>query len=169
MRLRRGHAGPHRARRLDAVLEAVLAQASPATGGPGARPAPPRPASAPSAGHPGFVRRAWGPGWALVGDAGYWKDPLGAHGLTDALRDAELLARAIISTATTDEPEPVALARYQSTRDRLSRPLFDVIDVIAGQRWSDDEIGALLRRLSAAMADEVDAIAALDAVPMGVG
>ena len=115
------------------------------------------------------MRRAWGPGWALVGDAGYWKDPLSAHGLTDALRDAELLARAIISTVTTDEPEPVALAGYQATRDHLSGPMFDAMDVIAGHRWTDDEIGALLRRISAAMADEVDAIAALDAVPMGVG
>jgi 2-polyprenyl-6-methoxyphenol hydroxylase-like FAD-dependent oxidoreductase len=115
------------------------------------------------------VRRAWGPGWALVGDAGYWKDPLGAHGLTGALRDAELLARAIISTVTTDEPEPVALARYQSTRDHLSQSMFDAMDIIAGQRWSDHEIGALLRRISAAMAEEVDAIAALDAAPMGVG
>ena len=45
-------------------------------------------------GQPGYLRQPWGPGWALVGDAGYWKDPLSAHGLTDALRDAELLARA---------------------------------------------------------------------------
>ena len=37
---------------------------------------------------------ARGPGWALVGDAGSFKDPLTAHGITDALRDAELLARA---------------------------------------------------------------------------
>jgi len=150
------------------VLEAVLAAASPATAervGAGTPPSGVRTFT----GHPGFVRRAWGPGWALVGDAGYWKDPLGAHGLTAALRDAELLARAIISAATTDEPEPVALARYQSTRDRLSRPMFDAMDTIAGQRWSDHEIGALLHRISAATADEVDAIAALDAVPMGVG
>ena len=42
----------------------------------------------------GFVRRSWGPGWALVGDAGYFKDPITAHGMTDALRDAELLADA---------------------------------------------------------------------------
>ena len=46
-------------------------------------------------GLPGYVRQAWGPGWALVGDAGYWKDPVTSHGLTDALRDAELLARAV--------------------------------------------------------------------------
>src|SRR5262249_33939795 len=31
------------------------------------------------AGHPGFLRPAWGPGWALVGDAGYFKDPITAH------------------------------------------------------------------------------------------
>jgi len=151
-----------------AVLEAVLAQASPAAA------VRVRAGTAPSGvrtfkGHPGLVRQAWGPGWALVGDAGYWKDPLGAHGLTGALRDAELLARAIISTATTDEPEPVALARYQSIRDHLSQSMFDAMDVIAGQRWSEHEIGALLRRISAATADEVDAIAALDAVPIAVG
>ena len=46
-------------------------------------------------GHPGFLKRSTGDGWALVGDAGYFKDPLTAHGITDALRDAELLARAI--------------------------------------------------------------------------
>lgn len=56
----------------------------------------------------GFFRRAWGPGWALVGDAGYFKDPLTAHGITDALRDAELLARAILAGG--DE----ALASYQT-------------------------------------------------------
>ena len=51
------------------------------------------------AGRPGFLRRAHGDGWALVGDAGYFKDPLTSHGLTDALRDAELLTRAIITAA----------------------------------------------------------------------
>ena len=150
------------------MIDDIVAEASPdlaerlAPAPPAARHAHlPRPSRLPAAG--------WGPGWALVGDAGYFKDPLSAHGLTDALRDAELLARAIVSTATTDEPEPVALARYQSTRDHLSQSMFDAMDVIAGQRWSEDEIGALLRRISAATADEVDAIAALDAVPMGVG
>ena len=50
-------------------------------------------------GVPGFVRRSWGPGWALVGDAGYFKDPITTHGITDALRDAELLADAILRGA----------------------------------------------------------------------
>ena len=45
----------------------------------------------------GYLREAAGPGWALVGDAGYFKDPITAHGITDALRDAEILARVIAS------------------------------------------------------------------------
>ena len=51
---------------------------------------------------------AVGPGWALVGDAGYWKDPISAHGLTDALRDAELLARAVIDARVRPTPPSAA-------------------------------------------------------------
>jgi 2-polyprenyl-6-methoxyphenol hydroxylase-like FAD-dependent oxidoreductase len=115
-------------------------------------------------GQPGVVRRAWGPGWALVGDAGYWKDPISAHGLTDALRDAELLAHAVIAASGGDVSRAEALAGYQEQRDRVSLDLFEVTDTIASQQWDDDEIGALLLRLSASMAAEVDAIASLDEV-----
>jgi flavin-dependent dehydrogenase len=45
-------------------------------------------------GMPGVLRQATGSGWALVGDAGYYNDPLTVHGITDALRDATLLAAA---------------------------------------------------------------------------
>ena len=118
-------------------------------------------------GLPGYVRKSWGPGWALVGDAGYWKDPIGAHGLTDALRDAELLARAIIATASTDDAD--ALGHYHETRNRLSMPLFDVVDIIAGMTWTDAEIPDLLLRLSSAMSEEVDAVAHLDDLSAPVG
>ena len=64
------------------------------------------------AGARGFVRRSWGPGWALVGDAGYFKDPITTHGMTDALRDAELLTRRDPARRSAGElPEAVALAR----------------------------------------------------------
>ena len=72
------------------------------------------------AGVPGHLRQSHGPGWALVGDAGYFKDPLTAHGITDALRDAELLARAIL------DGRAGALEAYQRERDVLSEPLFHV-------------------------------------------
>ena len=132
------------------VLESVLNQACPETAArvlAGTAPAGVRTFT----GHPGFMRRAWGHGWALVGDAGYWKDPLSAHGLTDALRDAELLARAVVASVSGEVSEHEALAGYQATRDRLSLPLFQITDTIATQRWTDAEIGALLLQLSAAM------------------
>jgi 2-polyprenyl-6-methoxyphenol hydroxylase-like FAD-dependent oxidoreductase len=113
-------------------------------------------------GLPGYLRRPSGPGWALVGDAGYWKDPISAHGLTDALRDAELLARALDVSASGRGDELTALEEYHATRDRLSRPLFAVVDRIATQRWTDAEIPGLLLALSAAMNDELESIAALD-------
>ena len=112
-------------------------------------------------GQPGFVRRSWGPGWALVGDAGYFKDPITAHGMTDALRDAELLALAILEGASGLRPEQQALAGYQRLRDRLSRRLFAATEEIAGHRWDLDSIRRLLREVSSAMTDEVEALQAL--------
>jgi 2-polyprenyl-6-methoxyphenol hydroxylase-like FAD-dependent oxidoreductase len=91
----------------------------------------------------------------LVGDAGYFKDPITAHGITDALRDAELLARAIITAARGEADEAVALAAYQATRDRLSERLFATTDAIASFSWDLDHIPRLLRQLSEAMSDEV--------------
>ncbi|HEV7651657.1 MAG TPA: NAD(P)/FAD-dependent oxidoreductase [Actinophytocola sp.] len=116
-------------------------------------------------GHRGYVRRAWGPGWALVGDAGYFKDPLTAHGQTDALRDAELLARALVAAADGVRTEADALADYQHTRDALSTTFFELTDVVAGHRWTDEEIPDVLRQLSAAMSDEVKTLHALPPVP----
>jgi 2-polyprenyl-6-methoxyphenol hydroxylase-like FAD-dependent oxidoreductase len=111
-------------------------------------------------GQHGYVRRPWGPGWALVGDAGYWKDPLSVHGLTDALRDAELLARAVVDS---EHEGDAAFAAYHDQRNALSWRLFDTVETIAAQKWSREEIGGLLLQLSSAMADEVEALAALDA------
>jgi hypothetical protein len=80
------------------------------------------------------------------------------------LRDAELLARAVVDVHD-GAPETDALASYHQCRDTLSTELFDVVDVIAGHAWGDDEIGGLLLRLSAAMNDEVEMLAALPAWP----
>ena len=100
-------------------------------------------------GHTGFFRRAHGPGWALVGDAGYFKDPLTAHGITDALRDAELLASAI--DAGLDE----ALADYQDKRDAASVELFEATDAIASFSWNLDSVRPLHEALAKAMSREV--------------
>ena len=107
-------------------------------------------------GYPGFIKRSIGPGWALVGDAGYFKDTLTAHGITDALRDAELLARAAVRG--TD----AAFADYEKTRHDLSRRLFEVTDEIASFDWTDERVQSLHRAFSSEMSREVRALAALE-------
>jgi flavin-dependent dehydrogenase len=113
------------------------------------------------AGHPGLLRRAHGPGWALVGDAGYFKDPITAHGMSDALRDAQLLADAVVQAFSGRTHEQVALARYQSTRDRLSQRLLVATEAVAAYDWDTPIIQRLLREVSASMSDEIDHLEAL--------
>jgi flavin-dependent dehydrogenase len=110
-------------------------------------------------GQPGFIKRSTGPGWALVGDAGYFKDTLTAHGITDALRDAELLARAVV--AGSEE----AFADYEKTRHDLSRRLFEVTDEIASLDWTDEHVQSLHRAFSSEMSREVRALATLEPFP----
>jgi len=113
---------------------------------------------------PGYLRRAYGPGWALVGDAGHWIDPISTHGMTAALRDAELLSQAVISAPLGGPRLQFALAGYQATRDRLSLPMLQVTEKIASYHWDLTSIRPLLRTLSSAMTDEVEAMSALAAV-----
>ena len=115
----------------------------------------------------GQVRRAHGPGWALVGDAGYRKEPLGPHGYTDALRDAELLARAVVDGlgGPSDDALLDALEHYEHRRDRLGLPVFHVLDRLAGGQRDHGETAQWLVQLGSAMADEVESLAALEPEP----
>lgn len=106
-------------------------------------------------GVPGYLRQCWGPGWALVGDAGYFKDPITSHGITDGLRDAELLTDALVDTLAGGVPEAESLERYQATRDRLSHRLFGVTEVVATYGWDSVAAARLVREVSDAMSDEV--------------
>lgn len=100
-------------------------------------------------GVPGQFRQAYGPGWALVGDAGYFKDPFAAHGISDAFRDAELVTDAAL---TGD------FGRYEALRNDLSRPLFDVLERIAGYDWDLTTLPSLHMALSKAMGSEHKAL-----------
>jgi 2-polyprenyl-6-methoxyphenol hydroxylase-like FAD-dependent oxidoreductase len=82
-------------------------------------------------GVPSYLRESVGPGWALVGDAGYFRDPITAHGMTDALREAELLTRAVINGGLGD---------YQAERDARVRGMLDVTDRIAALNWTLEEV-----------------------------
>jgi flavin-dependent dehydrogenase len=117
------------------------------------------------AGTRGFVRRSWGPGWALVGDAGYFTDPVSSHGMGEMLRDAELLSGPALEALAGTMPEPVALATYQKRRDALSAELFRASDQFAAYDWDGGRVQPLLRRVSAAMADEVELLESLPTGP----
>jgi flavin-dependent dehydrogenase len=125
-------------------------------------------------GLPARMRRPHGTGWALVGDAGWWKDPLSTYGITDAFRDAELLARAVVAGAASEHTMRMALCHYQAERDRQALPMHPIVDRLASHQWDLDQAQQLLRELSSVMADDVEGIRALDPVgdpvvdPVGV-
>jgi flavin-dependent dehydrogenase len=75
---------------------------------------------------PFYYRKPYGAGWALVGDAGYHKDPITAQGITDAFRDAELLADALDAGFTGTQPLDEALAGYERIRNEETRPLYEL-------------------------------------------
>jgi 2-polyprenyl-6-methoxyphenol hydroxylase-like FAD-dependent oxidoreductase len=74
---------------------------------------------------PNHIRRSWGPGWALVGDAGMHRDPITGHGMTDAFRDAELLSVALHGVLTGAISDREADGLYHDLRHELAVPLFE--------------------------------------------
>jgi 2-polyprenyl-6-methoxyphenol hydroxylase-like FAD-dependent oxidoreductase len=115
-------------------------------------------------GLPARLRSAYGPGWVLAGDAGWWKDPLSTHGITDALRDAEALAAAVVSGSVSERATAMALAGYQVQRDRVALAMHPIVDRLASHEWDLPEARRLLLGLSSVMANEVDALEDLDRV-----
>lgn len=74
---------------------------------------------------PNFFRKPFGPGWALVGDAGYNKDFITAQGISDAFRDAELCANGLHEWMSGACSFDEAMERYQSTRDEHVLPIYE--------------------------------------------
>ena len=70
-------------------------------------------------------REPYGPGWALVGDAGYLKDPVTAQGITDAFHDAESCAAALGAAFSGAQPFDSAMAEYRRARDARVQPAYD--------------------------------------------
>jgi 2-polyprenyl-6-methoxyphenol hydroxylase-like FAD-dependent oxidoreductase len=75
---------------------------------------------------PNYFRKPYGPGWALVGDAGYNKDYITAQGMHDAFRDAELCAAALDQSFSGTSSFEVAMGGYQSTRDTQVLPMYEL-------------------------------------------
>ena len=95
----------------------------------------------------GFFRRPYGPGWALVGDAGYHKDPITAQGMTDAFRDAELLADAIDDTFAGRPSNVDALAGYEQKRNETVMPMYQLTCDLAKLQPPPPEMQSLFAAL----------------------
>jgi 2-polyprenyl-6-methoxyphenol hydroxylase-like FAD-dependent oxidoreductase len=74
---------------------------------------------------PNFFRTPFGPGWALVGDAGYNRDFITAQGISDAFRDAELCSHALDEALSAERGFDDAMRRYQQRRDEHVLPMFE--------------------------------------------
>ena len=108
---------------------------------------------------PNQVRQAFGPGWALVGDAGYHRDAVTGYGISDAFRDAEFLAVALDQALGADAEETAALALYQRQRDQALREIFEITCRLAAYPAVPAFI-ELQKQLSAAIDKQAAALAA---------
>ena len=92
----------------------------------------------------GYFRKPYGPGWALVGDAGYNKDFITAQGITDAFRDAELCAAALDQAFSETRSFEDALVEYQSTRDAHVRGMYELTAEFASLEPASAELQQVL-------------------------
>ncbi|HEY7091618.1 MAG TPA: hypothetical protein VH393_00470 [Ktedonobacterales bacterium] len=67
-----------------------------------------------------------------MGDAGYHKDPITAEGITDAFRDAELLADTLDDGFSGRRPLDEALGAYEQARNETAMPIYDFTYDLAG-------------------------------------
>jgi flavin-dependent dehydrogenase len=93
---------------------------------------------------PNFFRVPFGPGWALVGDAGYTKDPITAQGISDAFRDAELCTNALDESFTGVRSFDDAMSAYQQVRDTQVLPIYEFTTELATLEGPPEEVQQLL-------------------------
>jgi 2-polyprenyl-6-methoxyphenol hydroxylase-like FAD-dependent oxidoreductase len=83
------------------------------------------------AGVPGYFRRPYGAGWALVGDAGYCKDPITAQGISDGFLDAERLVDALDAGLSGRGALEDLLAGHEAARNERVRPMYELTNELA--------------------------------------
>src|SRR5829696_2789152 len=96
---------------------------------------------------PFYFRKPYGPGWALAGDAGYHKDPITAQGITDAFRDADLLAQALEDGFQAVRAMDEALGEYEQRRNEQVTPMYEFTQQLAALEPPPPEMQALFTAL----------------------
>ena len=107
---------------------------------------------------PGYFRKPYGPGWALVGDAGYNKDFITAQGISDAFRDAELCATALGESLSGARPFDEAMDDYQSSRDEHVLAMYELTAEFASLEPPTPELQHVLSAVARTQ-DAMDAFA----------
>lgn len=77
---------------------------------------------------PSYYRQPYGPGWALVGDAGHYIDPITGQGINNALRSAELFSQAW-GRAQGRAGWQRAMAAFHRQRDEETLPMYNLTSV----------------------------------------
>src|SRR6476659_4426312 len=93
---------------------------------------------------PNYLRKPYGPGWALVGDAAYNKDPITAQGIADAFLDAERCAAALDEAFSGARPFDDAMGDYQSSRDSHALPIYEFTAQLAPLEHPPPQLQQLL-------------------------
>ena len=96
---------------------------------------------------PNFFRKPYGPGWALVGDAGYVKDPATAQGITNSFSHAEMLAEAIDEGLSGARAMEKALADYERRRNEEVMAMFEHTCQLASLKPPPAEMRLILAAL----------------------
>ena len=91
-----------------------------------------------------YFRKPFGPGWALVGDAGYNKDPITAQGISDAFRDAQLCTDALHDSFEGRRSFCEAMADYQHSRDQHALPIYEFTTQLASLEPPSPEMQQVL-------------------------
>ena len=111
---------------------------------------------------PNFFRKPYGPGWVLVGDAGYNKDPITAQGIPDAFGDAERCSTALDEVFTGVRSFDDALSEFHSTRDAHALPIYEFTTQLATLEAPPVEMQQLLGAVYGNQ-DAMDAFASITA------
>ena len=96
---------------------------------------------------PGYFRKPYGNGWALVGDASYNQDPITAQGISDAFIDAEMLAEALGTWLSGKGTFEEQLAAHESARNERVRPMYEFTGQLAALEPPPPEMRALFGAL----------------------
>jgi 2-polyprenyl-6-methoxyphenol hydroxylase-like FAD-dependent oxidoreductase len=116
-------------------------------------------------GVPNFFRKPYGPGWALVGDAGYTKDPITAQGIANAFVDAERVAAALGEVWAGEASFDDAMGRYHAGRDAAVLAMYEFTTQLATLEPPPPEMQELLVALSGSQ-QAMDAFVSVNAGTM---